>query len=563
MMDARFCTTIERFLYNSAMRARSFLLFVTILFVSCATSTDTFAERRRTVPSTPPANYQWDHEWARGAVFYEIFVRSFADLNGDGNGDLNGLVSKLDYLNDGNPATTNDLGIDAIWLMPVFQSPSYHGYDTTDYETIERDYGTNADFQHFLTEAHKRGIRVIIDFVMNHTSDQHPWFIDSASSTASPKRDWYIWRPTNPGWTQPWGPDPAWHPLNGTYYYGVFWSGMPDLNYRTPAVKEEMFRLARHWLAQGVDGFRLDATRYLIEDGPGAGQYDTPETHQLLKDFAATVRTAKPGAYLVAENTVDSATIATYYGSTAVIRGGDEMPSNFNFPLASAILDSVNRGDPQLVRAILRGMMSTYPPGVIDAPFLTNHDQTRIATVLGNNPAKLRNAAAILLTLPGAPFIYYGEEVGLQNGPTSADESKRTPMPWTPAGGFTTGTPWFAYAPGLATNNVATESGDARSLLSYYRTWIAVRHQSAALMKGDIALVDAGAQALAFIRNSPNERVLVVHNVSDAPLNTTVALDAVSFEPLYTEPGINAPTGVAGAWQISLPARSSAVWRVH
>ena len=530
-----------------------------LLDLSCA-GTTAYAGRQRAVRG--PA--QWKHDWTRGAVFYEVFVRSFADSNGDGNGDLNGLISHLDYLNDGNPATTTDLGIDAIWLMPVFESPSYHGYDATDYETIEKDYGTNANFQRLLDEAHKRGIRVIIDFVMNHTSSEHPWFIESASSPASPKRDWYVWRADNPGWTQPWGGNyPTWYLKNGAYYYGVFWSGMPDLNYRSPAMKAEMFRIARNWLNAGVDGFRLDATRYLVEDGGGPGQADTPETHQVLKEFAAMVRSTKPDAALVAENTVDTKTLATYYGSTATIRGGDEMPMNFNFPLAHSVVDAVNTGNSTRITTTLRDMISAYPNGIIDAPFLTNHDDTRLATVLGNDGGKLRSAAAILLTLPGAPFVYYGEEVGLQNGPTSADESKRTPMPWSASGGFTTGTPWFGYAAGIATANVEAETNDPRSLLSYYRNWIAARKRSPGLLKGEITPLDTGAQLLAFIRDSGDERVLVVHNVSGSSADAPIAVSASTFETIYADPSVPDPAGVPGAWHVTMPPHSSGAWRVR
>ena len=543
---------------------RRFLVSVAVLaFVSC-TSANALAPRRRAVPPAVPVA-QWNHEWARGAVFYEIFVRSFQDSNNDGIGDFNGLISRLDYLNDGNPATTTDLGIDAIWLMPVFQSPSYHGYDTVDYEAIEKDYGTREDFQRFLTEAHKRGIRVILDFVMNHTSSDHPWFIDSASSSTSAKRDWYVWRADNPGWTQPWGGNnQTWYLRNGAYYYGVFWSGMPDLNYRSPEVKAEMFRLAKYWLDQGVDGYRLDATRYLVETGPGAGQADTPETHQVLKELSAVVRNNSPAAILVAENTTDIRNLAMYYGSTAIVRGGDEMPMNFNFPLASAVVDGVRTGTADGIRTTLREVISAYPAGIIDAPFLTNHDGTRLATVLGNDGGKMRNAAAILLTLPGAPFVYYGEEVGLQNGPTSADESKRTPMPWSSSGGFTTGTPWFGYAPGLAANNVASETDDARSLLSYYRNWIGARKRSPALLHGDITPLETGTQVLAFVRNSGDERVLVVHNLSNAAVDAgPIAVDAASFETIYSDSGVPALTGGSGAWHVALPAHTSAVWRVH
>src|SRR5688572_20189663 len=225
---------------KSRLLFRPLLAGALALVLACG-GADAYAGRRRPVIQTPaPAVAQWNHDWARGAVFYEIFERSFADSNADGIGDFNGLISRLDYLNDGNPATTTDLGVDGIWLMPIFQSPSYHGYDTLDYETIESDYGTNADFQRFLDEAHRRGLRVIIAFVMNHTGSDHPWFIDSASATSSPKRNWYVWSATDPGWRQPWGGnDPSWHRRNDAYYYGAFWSGMPDLNYRTPEVKAE------------------------------------------------------------------------------------------------------------------------------------------------------------------------------------------------------------------------------------------------------------------------------------------------------------------------------------
>lgn len=532
---------------------RSALVAALLLVLSCG-GTSAYAGRQRAVRFVGPS--EWNHEWARGAVFYEIFVRSFADSNGDGIGDFDGLISKLDYLNDGNPATTTDLGIDGIWLMPIFQSPSYHGYDTIDYETIEQDYGTNADFQRFLDEAHRRGIRVIVDLVLNHSASDHPWFIDSASSTASPRRDWYIWSATNPGWKQPWGGnDPSWHPRNGAYYYGAFWSGMPDLNYRNPETKAEMFRLGRHWLTQGVDGYRLDATRYLVETGPGeAGQADTPETHQVLKEFSAEVRRIRPEAMLVAENTVDTVKLASYFAS---------VPMNFNFPLAGAIIEAVNSGIVTRIRSTLATMALLYPRGIIDTPFLTNHDQTRLATVLGNHAGKLRNAAAILLTLPGTPFLYYGEEVGLQNGPTSADESKRTPMPWSATGGFTTGTPWRAYAPGLSVNNVASQTDDRQSLLSYYRDWIAARKRSAGLMKGELTLLDSGGQVLSFIRQSGDERVLVAHNLSDSSMNAgPLAVSATRFERIHADSGVSDPTGSPGAWRISLPPRSSGAWRI-
>lgn len=513
---------------------------------------------------------QWDHDWARGAVFYEVFVRSFQDSNGDGIGDLQGLISRLDYLNDGDPATDTDLGVDAIWLMPVFSSPSYHGYDVVDYESIEPDYGTTEDFQQLLDEAHRRGIRVIVDFVMNHSSSQHPWFIESASSPQSPYRDWYVWRADDPGWTQPWGgTNRTWHAKNGAWYYGVFWGGMPDLNFRTPAVREEMKRVAALWLRRGLDGFRLDATRHLFANGPGDQQNDQPETHAFLKEFGNHIRSVAPKAMVVGENWTDTPAIARYYGSTAQVTGGDELPMSFNFPLASAIVEGVNGGEGQPIAAKLEEMAELYPAGVLDAPFLTNHDMLRLATQLEKDPAKLRSAAAVLLTLPGAPFLYYGEEVGLENGGADrADELKRTPMPWdaSAGGGFTTGRPWFRFAPGKEAANVAAQAMDRGSLLSWYRRLIRARKESAALRAGSLALLtptNRSAPVLAFVRESGGERVLVAHNLSgqeaeagpfDLPGSTATAI--------LVSDGVAAPVRGEGGWRVRLPAGGSGAWRL-
>ncbi len=541
----------------SRLRSLAFsgLLTAVVAAVLACAGADVASARRRAV-GHPPAIAQWQHDEVRGAVFYELFVRSFADSNGDGVGDLNGLIARLDYLNDGNPATTDDLGVDGIWLMPIFESPSYHGYDTVDYETIDSEYGTNADFTRLLEESHRRGMRVIVDLVMNHSSSQNPWFLESSSSPASPKRDWYVWSATNPGWKQPWGgSNDTWHPLGGAYYYGVFWGGMPDLNFRNAEAKAEMFRIARSWLLQGVDGFRLDATRHLVEDGAGQLQVDRPETHAVLKELGATVRATKPRALLVAENWTDTPIIATYYGSTSVVTGGDEMPMSFDFPLASAILDGVSNGRASGITAKLREIAALYPAGVLDAPFLTNHDQTRLATVLGGDGAKLRNASAILLTLPGVPFLYYGEEVGIANGPTSGDESKRTPMPWTAAGGFSTATPWFNYAPGREHANVEVQTGDPSSLLSRYRALIRARRSSDALRLGTLEPIDTDARLLVFKRASATERVLVVHNVSDSLVSADVGVEARAT--LFADPGAS-----ASGSRVTLPPRATGIWQL-
>jgi alpha-amylase len=537
-----------------------------LLFVSCAVFSRS-QEAELSVPSTPGP--QWKHDWLPGSVFYEIFVRSFADSNGDGIGDLKGLISHLDYLNDGKPQTTSDLGIDGIWLMPVFKSPSYHGYDTTDYKTINPAYGTNADFDLLLQEAHKRGIKVIVDYVMNHTSSENPWFQESASSRVSAKRNWYVWRTDNPGWNQPWGGNNVtWHPLNGAYFYGVFWSGMPDLNFRTKAVRTQILSTAKYWLKKGVDGFRLDATRYLVEDGPGPGQADTPETHVFLKRLSVKVRRVKPEAILVGENWTETPIIATYFGSTNDIKQGNELPMNFNFPISEQILQGIQSGNATGIAAKITEVQNLYPAGVTDTPFLTNHDQVRLATQFQNSSAKLRIAASILLTLPGVPFLYYGEEVGIQNGPAQGDEAKRTPMPWDDSsrGGFSTGTPWYAFAPGRNAANVADETGKPSSLLSHYRNLIGAR-KSSALHNGNLQLLSSTTSTspiLVFLRSNSVETVVVVHNLGSSFTTAgPFTIQGTRLERIYTDGNPANPSGSSGQWTFAMPPYSSGIWRVE
>jgi glycosidase len=487
-------------------------------------------------------------------VFYEVFVRSFQDSDGDGVGDLRGLVARLDHLNDGDPATTADLEVDAIWLMPIFASPSYHGYDTVDYEAVQPAYGTLADFDRLVAEAHRRGIRVVLDLVLNHTSDAHPWFRESSASRQSPRRDWYVWRDDNPRWPQPWNAQAeTWHAARGAYYYGLFWSGMPDLNLRNAAVRAEAKRIASFWLARGVDGFRLDAVRHLVETGPGAGQSDTAETHALLRELAAHVRAQRPDAILVGEAWTETPVIAAYYGA-----GGDELDVNFDFPLAARLVEGLRRGDATGIAAKLREVASTYPPGAVDAPFLTNHDMRRVASELGNRPELLRSAAAVLLTLPGAPFLYYGEEIGLANGPASNDEAKRTPMRWdgSAAGGFTTGQPWFAPSPADAAGNVGAQAADPGSLLSHYRRLIRARHASEALARGSLTVLESAPTVLAFARETSRERVLVVHNLGEVPATFDQPVVALRPRPIVEALGATFESHGEGT-RIFLPPHAS------
>ncbi|MEL7372697.1 MAG: alpha-amylase family glycosyl hydrolase, partial [Myxococcota bacterium] len=292
---------------------------------------DAESEPERTVPLAKDG-------WWRSAVFYEIFVRSFKDSDGDGIGDFEGLTNMLDYLNDGNPETTSDLGVDALWLMPIQASPSYHGYDVTDYKAVNSDYGDIADFDRMIAEAHRRGIKVIIDFVLNHSSSQHPWF-RQARSPGSKFRDYYTWRDEpDTRWRRPWDGANVWHSSPTGYYYGIFWSGMPDLNLANAEVEANMIDAMRFWLERGVDGFRVDAARYLMQTDDGK-LADVPQTHDFIKKIRREFADY-PDAVWVAEAWTDVARVANYYGDR-----GDEFSLAFSFDVAGAIKSSVNDGN--------------------------------------------------------------------------------------------------------------------------------------------------------------------------------------------------------------------------
>jgi glycosidase len=315
-----------------------------------------------------------------------------------------------------------------------------------------------------------------------------------------------------------------------------------------------------------VDGFRLDALRYLVETGRGRGQVSTPETHAYVKELAASVRARRHDALLVGEVWSVAEEIADYYGD-----GKDELDLAFDFPLADAFVHGVNDGRADGVAGALRAAQRSYPAGALDAPFLSNHDQLRVATRLGNDPGKLRLAAALLLTAPGTAFVYQGEELGQENGPGGDDREKRTPLPWTgeaPGFGFTTGRPWHPFGPGAATANVAAERSDPGSLRAWYRALVAARRASPALATGELALLDApGAprSVLVFLRRLGTETVLVAHNMGDAPADTGVlAVPGEEAQPLVTPARGEARLEREGAgWRATLPARGSAVWRVR
>ena len=447
--------------------------------------------------------------WTKGATCYEIFVRSFQDSDGDGIGDLPGLIRRLDYVNDGNPRSRNDLGARCIWLMPVAASPSYHGYDVTDFYRVNPQYGTNDDFRRLVREAHRRGIRVLVDLVPNHVSSQHPWFLEALRDTASPHRGWFRWSPT-PGPKNRWG-GTNWHksPVRDEYYYGFFWSGMPDLDYENPAVLEEMKRVATFWLREmGADGFRLDAVRHLFEAGEQTE--NVPATHAVLREFAAHVRAVNPDAFTIGEVFDSAGAVRPYYP--------DQLDSYFAFEVADSLVSAVRRGSPAGMLAPLLQLQRELP-ATRYAPFLRNHDQPRTRTELGGDMRRARLASFLLLTLPGVPFVYYGEEIGMTGN--KPDERLRTPMQWSAARGtgFTSGTPWEQMADDSATVTVAAQRNDPRSILSLHRTLIHLRDSNRALREGELVPLTASHEAVAvYARRAGSRVVLVVANLSDRPL---------------------------------------------
>ena len=470
--------------------------------------------------TNPAISTNYKTYWWNDAVFYEIFVRSFYDSNNDGIGDFRGIINKLDWLNDGDSTTSTDLGITAMWLMPFMKSPSYHGYDVTDYYATNPDYGTMADFQELVTKAHEHGIRVIIDFVMNHTSDQHPWFTQSANNQNG-YRDWYIWSATNPGYLGPWG-QTVWDFKNNAYYYALFNSGMPDLNYRNPAVKAEMFNATNFWLGKGIDGFRLDAIKYLIEDS--IVQQNTPETLDLLKQFNTVYKTTSPNAFSVGEVWDPTAVIIPYVQE-------NRLDACFEFTLAGAVVGAVNSGNPSAVQAQLNVIQQSYP--ILQyGTFLTNHDQDRVFSQLGTNQEKMKQASSVYLTLPGIPFIYYGEEVGMTG--SGADENKRRPMQWTPGtySGFSTHAPWIAVGNNYVTNNVETMTQDQSSLLNHYKKLIRIRNQQPALRRGYLLNASVSdTNVLGYTRIYGNSEIIVLSNFGTASSNPSVSIAISSINP--------------------------------
>lgn len=505
----------------------------------------------------PPEKNESSPSRFPNVVFYEIFVRSFADSDGDGIGDLNGITAKLDYL--------QNLGIEALWLMPINPSPSYHKYDVTDYKAIHPDYGTMEDFKNLLAEAHKRGIRVVIDLVINHTSDQHPWFLEAKKGPDNPYRDYYVWADYDSIADQIAKKEitldsdnvTQWHAPDGDktqdHYYGFFVGQMPDLNYDNPKVREEMFEIGRFWLQEiGVDGFRLDAAKHIYPDDRAE------DNHQWWVAFRKQMETYRPDVLLVGEVWSDAATVAPY------LKG---LHSIFNFDLAYAIVGAVKTGKSDQLLEKYEAIASYYRqqnPQYVDATFLSNHDQERFMSTLGESKAKARLAASILLTLPGTPFLYYGEELGTPG--KKPDPDLREPMLWDKPGTDPM-IPTWRQAKYATPANMATakeQQADSASLLNFYTRLIGLRKKTPALYQGNLRPVaTAKEQTLAFYREQQEERLLVLHNLSDSVQTVSLPKEAGLSAPSASNLIFQSVQGIDYSGQeVRLPAHASAIWSV-
>ncbi len=505
-------------------------------------------------------------QWWQHGVIYQIYPRSFADSNGDGIGDLQGIIDHLDHLAGG----PDSLGIDAVWISPFYPSPMRDfGYDVSDYTAVDSVFGDMETFDRLVAACHTRGIHVVIDLVLNHTSDEHPWFVQARASRNSPKHDWYLWYPGARGrkpnnWICQFEVSGAWWPNEQTdeRYLGTFTRHQPEVNWRNPELREAMYDVLRFWLDHGVDGFRLDVINWFIKDDqlrnnprslrliPDFFQHhiydrNQPETHRICKQMREltdhhTEQTGRPHV-LIGEVYTDHAPLAaSYYGD-----GRDELHLVFNFALLFQPWSAARMAN------ATAEWYALLPDQAWPTVTLSNHDQPRHASRYaagrpGVTDGRAKVAAGLLLTVRGTPFLYYGEEIGMQNVrirrsqlqdplgrrtwpfPLGRD-GERTPMQWSPAehAGFTTGTPWLPLHPGFAERNVAVQRSDPASTLSWYRALIALRRARRSLSLGGITFIDlAHRDCMAYVRELDEEQTLVLLNLSDRP-----ALLSASFLP--------------------------------
>ena len=537
-------------------------LALSLLLAGCKPAQVT--EPQASKPLAPAVQQQTaDAAWWQQAVFYQIWPRSFFDTDADGHGDFNGMTAKLPYL--------QELGVNALWLTPMFEAPSYHGYDFTEFYQVESDYGSMAEFDAFLRAADSHGMKVILDLVINHISSEHDWFKRSAAGEA-PYKDYFIWRDDMPaagsGWGHAWSnndqPGAVWHynKTRNAYYYAAFGASQPDLNLRHPDVIAEMKKMAKFWLDRGVAGFRLDAVRFAMEGGPDA-QADTDETVAYWQDFNQYVKSVNPQAYLVGEAWVDIPVAARYYGD------GKALDQGFDFEVGYKILgllkpdagaqaqfgtmdsNAQKAADAIVLQQNVQQRLDSVAPLSFFAPFLTNHDQERIAYQLREQDAKAKQAAVMLFSSPGTPYIYYGEEIGLTQGGTGHDVYKRAPMLWdnSKQAGFTqSDTSWVEQQELFGTNfsnwypdflasqlnaqdrSVAAQQAQPDSIWQLYKLLIAMKKQRPELgTQGSYQVTQYDNGVVQISRELNGSKSLFLLNLSDSAQDISdIARDGLS-----------------------------------
>jgi alpha-glucosidase len=516
--------------------------------------------------------------WWRNGIFYQLYPRSFQDFDGDGVGDLTGIMLRLPYL--------DELGIDAVWLSPIFPSPmADFGYDISDYTAIDPIFGTMSVFDALVSAVHERGLKIILDLVPNHTSDQHPWFIESRSSRDNPKRDWYIWRDPKPDGSEPnnWlsefgGSAWAYDETTGQYYYHAFLSQQPDLNWRNPEVREAIYDVMRFWMRKGVDGFRVDVIWHLIKDAgfrdnpPNPRfhegrppnemiltQYSTdqPEVHDVIAEMRR-VTDEFDARVLIGEIYLPLHRLVAYYGNDL---SGAQMP--FNFALLSTMWSA------RQIEAIIADYEKALPSGAWPNWVLGNHDRPRVASRVGQEQARV--AAMLLLTLRGTPTLYYGDEIGMHQVAIAPEQVRdpfeknvpgigvgrdgcRTPMQWdaTPHAGFSEAEPWLPLADDFVHENVVNLDADAQSILSLYKALIRLRKETPALVSGSYVPIAADGDLLLYRRESDDGAIVVALNLGAEPVSITAERIGLDGEILLSthmdrdREGIHGPLDLRG-----------------
>lgn len=482
--------------------------------------------------------------WQDG-VYMEIFVRAYQDSDGDGVGDFAGLTQRLDYL--------QALGVKGLWLMPIQPSQDAdHGYAVTDYRAVNPSYGTWADFQNLINEAHRRGIAIVLDYVINHSAAQHPAFVNARQGSSNAFSDWYVWSNAKPTGWRIYGSDP-WHAAQGRYYFGGFWDQMPDFNLRNEQVVEWHLDNMRFWLNAGVDGFRFDAVGNLIENGAQAWEHQ-PQNHILMSRVRQLVN-SYDGRFMVCEAPSSPQRYAQ----------ADSCGSAFAFGYQTDVTAAVRGDTGALARA--QAYWQNAPEGMVG--FVSNHDRfagERLADQFNGNVTDQKLASALYLLQSRRPFIYYGEEIGMRAPPSlSGDPGLRTPMSWTAdagGAGFTTGRPFRTLAANYATMNVQSQQADSQSLLQHYQQVIALRNALPALAKGQYHALAGPAGTLVFERRLGAQRVLVAFNLNS--VGTRIALDGLPANAVYRSQWSPAQDGLQtdsnGGVDVTLSARAFGVW---